>query len=102
MKSICFFSSYYDTSEIPYYVRCYLSELVNHFERIILVTNEKQLIIQDRLFLEEKKIEVMSAELTRIPMNTMELNEEQSNDVLKLVDHLEQDDDVQKVYHNLK
>ena len=52
--------------------------------------------------LEEKKIEVLSAELTWIPSNTMELNEEQSNDVFKLVDHLEQDDDVQKVYHNLK
>ena len=52
--------------------------------------------------LEEKKIEVTSAELTWIPANTMELSEEQANDVLKMVDHLEQDDDVQKVYHNLK
>ena len=52
--------------------------------------------------LEEKKIEVTSAELTWIPANTMELNEEQANEVLKLVDNLEQDDDVQKVYHNLK
>jgi YebC/PmpR family DNA-binding regulatory protein len=52
--------------------------------------------------LEEKKIEVTSAELTWIPSNTMELSEEQANDVLKMVDHLEQDDDVQKVYHNLK
>ena len=52
--------------------------------------------------LEEKKIEVISAELTWIPANTMELPEDQANDVLKMVDHLEQDDDVQKVYHNLK
>jgi YebC/PmpR family DNA-binding regulatory protein len=52
--------------------------------------------------LEEKKIEVISAELTWIPANTMELSEEQANDVLKMVDHLEQDEDVQKVYHNLK
>ncbi len=52
--------------------------------------------------LEEKKIEVTSAELTWIPSNTMELNEDQANDVLKMVDHLEQDEDVQKVYHNLK
>ena len=52
--------------------------------------------------LEEKKVEVISAELTWIPSNLMELNEEQSNEVLKLVDHLEQDEDVQKVYHNLK
>jgi len=49
-----------------------------------------------------KKIEVLSAELTWVPGNMMELDEEQSNEVLKLVDHLEQDDDVQKVYHNLK
>jgi len=47
-------------------------------------------------------IEVISAELTRIPTTTVELNEEEANEVLKLVDHLEQDDDVQKVYHNLK
>jgi len=52
--------------------------------------------------LEDKKIEIISAELTRIPQNTVELNEDEANDVLKLVDNLEQDDDVQKVYHNLK
>jgi len=52
--------------------------------------------------LEDKKIEIISAELTRIPQNTVELSEEEANDVLKLVDNLEQDDDVQKVYHNLK
>ncbi|HMO62009.1 MAG TPA: YebC/PmpR family DNA-binding transcriptional regulator [Ferruginibacter sp.] len=52
--------------------------------------------------LEEKNIEVISAEPTRIPANTVELGEEAAQDVLKLVDRLEQDDDVQKVYHNLK
>lgn len=52
--------------------------------------------------LDEKGIEVVTAELTRIPTTTVELGEEAANDVLKLVDKLEQDDDVQKVYHNLK
>ena len=52
--------------------------------------------------LEEKGINVVTAELTRLPSNTVELNEEQATEVLKLVDHLEQDEDVQKVYHNLK
>jgi len=52
--------------------------------------------------LEEKNIEVITAELTRIPVNTVELGEDGSNEVLKLVDKLEQDEDVQKVYHNLK
>jgi transcriptional/translational regulatory protein YebC/TACO1 len=32
----------------------------------------------------------------------MGLSEEAANDVLKLVDKLEQDEDVQKLYHNLK
>ncbi len=52
--------------------------------------------------LDEKGIEVITAELTRIPTTTVELDEEAANDVLKLVDKLEQDEDVQKVYHNLK
>lgn len=52
--------------------------------------------------LEERKIEVISAELTWIPANPIELSEDQANEVLKLVDNLEQDDDVQKVYHSLK
>lgn len=52
--------------------------------------------------LEEKGIEVSTAELTRIPLNTVELPEDQAQEVLKMVDKLEQDEDVQKVYHNLK
>lgn len=52
--------------------------------------------------LEEKSIVPVTAELTRIPATTVELNEEYARDVLELVDKLEQDDDVQKVYHNLK
>lgn len=52
--------------------------------------------------LEDKGITPISAELTRIPTTTVELNEEQAKDVLELVDRLEQDEDVQKVYHNLK
>ena len=53
-------------------------------------------------FLEKKGIETIHAELTRIPTTTVELNEEQSKEVLELVDKIEQDEDVQKVYHNLK
>ncbi len=52
--------------------------------------------------LEEKGIPVITAELTRIPTTTVDLSDEDSKDVLELVDKLEQDEDVQKVYHNLK
>jgi YebC/PmpR family DNA-binding regulatory protein len=52
--------------------------------------------------LEEKGITPLSAELTRIPTTTVELDEEPAKEVLELIDKLEQDDDVQKVYHNLR
>lgn len=52
--------------------------------------------------LEEKGIATISEELKRIPANTVELNEEQAKEVLELIDRLEQDDDVQQVFHNLK
>ena len=52
--------------------------------------------------LEEKGITPLSAELTRIPTTTVELDEEPAKEVLELIDKLEQDEDVQKVYHNLR
>ena len=52
--------------------------------------------------LEEKGITPISAEVEWIPSTTVPLSEEQAQDVLKLVDKLEQDDDVQKVFHNLQ
>jgi transcriptional/translational regulatory protein YebC/TACO1 len=52
--------------------------------------------------LEEKNFSTLSAEVEWIPSTTIELNEEQAQEVLKLVDRLEQDEDVQKVFHNLR
>ncbi len=52
--------------------------------------------------LEDKGITPISAEVEWIPSNTVEVSEEQAQELLKLVDRLEQDDDVQKVFHNLK
>ena len=52
--------------------------------------------------LEEKNIITLSAEVEWIPSSVVELNEEQAQEVLKLVDRLEQDEDVQKVFYNLK
>jgi len=51
--------------------------------------------------LEDKGINPLSAELEWIPGNTVEVNEEQAEEVLKLVAKLEEDEDVQKVFHNL-
>lgn len=51
--------------------------------------------------LEEKGITPISAELEWIPLNTVELPEDQAQEVLKLIDKIEQDEDIQKVFHNL-
>lgn len=51
--------------------------------------------------LEEKGIHPISAEVEWIPTTTVQVPEEQAQEVLKLVDKLEQDEDVQKVFHNL-
>lgn len=51
--------------------------------------------------LEDRDLKPISSESEYIPTTTTELSEEQAKDVLKLVDNLEQDDDVQRVFHNL-
>ena len=52
-------------------------------------------------YLEENKLEILSSGFERIPANTTKLNEEQQADVEKLLEKLEEDEDVQQVYHSL-
>ena len=51
--------------------------------------------------LEEKNITPISAELEWIPSTTVPVNDAQAEDVSKLIEKLEQDEDVQKVFHNM-
>jgi YebC/PmpR family DNA-binding regulatory protein len=51
--------------------------------------------------LEDKSITPISAELEWIPTVTVPVNDEQAADISKLIEKLEQDDDVQKVFHNM-
>jgi len=52
--------------------------------------------------LEEMNIEPESAELQRIPHETLKLDIEDSRKILKVIEAFEDDDDVQKVFHNLE
>lgn len=52
--------------------------------------------------LDERGIAVTKSALERLPITTVELNEEQQDEILHLIDKFEEDDDVQAVYHNLK
>lgn len=51
--------------------------------------------------LEERGITPISSELEWLPLNTVQVSEEQSEDVFKLIERVEQDDDVQHVFHNM-
>lgn len=53
-------------------------------------------------YLEENGFEIHSAEFERIPNDTKELTKEQQEQIQKLLDKFEDDDDVQNVFHNMK
>jgi YebC/PmpR family DNA-binding regulatory protein len=70
---------------------------------------EKQLVVrcafasfgQLQAAIEERKLPLVSAESEYVAQTPVELPEAQATEVLELVDALEQDDDVQRVFHNL-
>lgn len=52
--------------------------------------------------LEAREIEILSSGFERIPQVTKPLSEEQTADVEKLLEKIEEDDDVQNVYHTMQ
>ena len=51
--------------------------------------------------LENRKFEILSSGFDRIPKITKILNKEEEEEVLQLIERIEEDDDVQNVYHTL-
>lgn len=51
--------------------------------------------------LEDKGLEVKEAKLDRIPSHTKKLSDEQVEEVIKLIDKMEEEDDVQQVFHTM-
>ncbi|NGM89501.1 YebC/PmpR family DNA-binding transcriptional regulator, partial [Parapusillimonas sp. SGNA-6] len=70
-------------------------------DQVVVQTSFEDFGNMQRL-LEEKGVEVTSAKLERIALSHTALSEEQAADVLKLIDKIEEDDDVQAVYHNME
>lgn len=52
--------------------------------------------------LEDRDIEILSSGFERIPTTTTSLNAEQVADIEKLLEKIEEDDDVQNVYHSMQ
>lgn len=77
-----------------------VDELVEDDDSIILY-GEFQSYSSIQKYLEENGFEIFSAEFERIPNDMKELNEEQKAQVVKLLDKIEDDEDVQNVFHNM-
>ena len=77
-----------------------VDELVEDEDSIILY-GEFQSYSSIQKYLEENGFEIFSAEFERIPNDMKELNDEQKAQVMKLLDKIEDDEDVQNVFHNM-
>jgi len=77
-----------------------VDELVEDEDGIILY-GEFQSYSLIQKYLEENGFEIFSAEFERIPNDMKELNDEQKAQVVKLLDKIEEDEDVQNVFHNM-
>jgi YebC/PmpR family DNA-binding regulatory protein len=84
-------------------------ELIDEgLEEIELVDNEVYVTTSFNDFgmmqkaLESKGFNVLSAEKTRFATSFKEVTEEQQEEIMKMIDKMEEDDDVMAVYHNMK
>ena len=75
-------------------------EIERNDDEIVLSTKFTEFGTMQK-FLESRILEAKSSEIHYVPTTTKELSEEQQDEVFKLIEALEGDDDVQNVYHNL-
>jgi len=78
------------------------AEEIDENEDMLMVTTAIEDFGNVSKKLEELGVEAETQELQRIPNNTTNPGVEEAKKVLRLIEKLEDDDDVQKVYHNLE
>ena len=71
-------------------------------EDLISVTSAKEDYGNVQKALDELEVAVEESGLQMIPQTTVERTDDEVKSILKLIDKLEDDDDIQKVYHNLE
>lgn len=77
-----------------------LSELKVEEEEIIIYTEFTEFGTMQK-HLEAQNIDVQSAELVRLPTMFKKLTDEQAEDVIKMIDKMEDDDDIANVFHTM-
>jgi YebC/PmpR family DNA-binding regulatory protein len=71
-------------------------------EDTIIIYGEFESFGAIQKYIEENNFEMISAEFEWIPNDTKELNEEQTANLEKLLEKLDEDEDVSSVFHNMK
>ena len=84
-------------------------ELIDHGAEEVFIYKDYILIYASFDFfgniqkaLEEINIEIISSEFDRIPKNTMKVTDLERLEIEKLLEKIENDDDVQNVFHNME
>lgn len=90
-----------DLEELEFELIDYGAEEVFEEEEDILIYGPFEAFGSLQKVLEEKAIEIISSGFERIPTTTKKLTEEQEIEVDKLLEKLEDDEDVQHVYHTM-
>lgn len=83
-------------------IDCGVEELEADDEGAIVLTGAFEDYANIQKYLEENGYEILSTELVRIPNDVKELTPEQREGIEKLLEKLEEDDDVTQVFHNMK
>lgn len=83
-------------------IDCGVEELEADEEGAIVLTGAFEDYSNIQKYLEENGYEILSTEFVRIPNDLKEVTPEQREGIEKLLEKLEEDDDVTQVFHNMK
>ena len=78
------------------------AEDVDTEDGVVTVTTSMEDFGNMQKKLEDMGLETENASLQRIPKNFIETDKETASKVLKMIDYLEEDEDVHEVYHNME
>jgi len=90
-----------DIEELELEMIDYGAEELEMDENEVVIYGQPEDFARIQSYLESNEFEIVSAEFERFPNDTKELNEEQRATIEKLIEKLEDDEDVSNVYHNM-
>jgi len=90
-----------DIEEFELEVIDYGAEEIEMDENEIVIYGQPEDFSRIQNYLEENGFEIVSAEFERFPNDTKDLDAEQRASIDKLIEKLEDDEDVSNVYHNM-